>query len=108
MDTYTLICYSVLYNLSWFFCILVFLFQLVLIAIILFDQFFDTNFSNLRNGEVTLDLPDSVPTPVYIGELLVVLDMILCQMSAFETLKTIMVLLHLKKYEWLEVICVDS
>ena len=66
-DIYALMFCSTPCSFYWFFCVVVLLFQLVLIAIVLFDQFFDASFANLRNDKVTLDLPDSVPTTIYIG-----------------------------------------
>ena len=107
-DIYALMFCSTPCSFYWFFCVVVFLFQLVLIAIVLFDQFFDASFANLRNDKVTLDLPDSVPTTIYIGQFLAILAMMLCQTDVFEALKTIMVLFHLKEDEWLEFTHVDS
>jgi len=91
-DTSTLMMRSKLCSFTWILSLFVFLFQVLLVSVILFDQFFESNFALLFEGSISLNLPYYVSVPIYVGQLLAILAALLFQKDLFEAIKATVVL----------------
>jgi len=98
-DTFALMLLSdVNCNFVWFFSFIIFMFQILLLIIILCQELFDFNISFSASG--SLDLPFAVTPLVYGGQFLAICSVLLFQTDVFDSIKAVLVLCHQKDKKW--------